>query len=656
MANDTIFTETLVNTSDTAKQVVFIITPYIRENTSESVKCTGPAHTVKVWVEPTPKVGLTPTQDTICTALRTRVQLSTVTRSLQPVRFYYEAQYNPSVVSVFYAKDTFDIPPGYTLADSIVNLTTVPQKVTIVTYPYLKGQGDTRRCPGNSVSADIWIAPTLHATVDSISTFIGGRNIKCRGDNTGFIRLMPDGGVIAFTNDVSDISYKWSNNKFTKDISKLYAGTYSITIKDRFNCLDNKTFTLTQPDAVLKDSIVIVQNVSCFGSDGILEAGAQGGTQNYDFVWTKVPEDFGEEPDIHRRKLTNAPEGRYYLTVYDTNRCQTTSIWKDLTQPSAKFVGAYPIDYGKFQIKCNGESNGGWVTVNNSMTSIIYRWTGPNGFVDTFTNASLYNYQYNLPAGRYTLHYSDIAECEDVFIVDLLEPDPLVIDTSTLSKYNSLYNVSCFGLSDGHITLNSIRGGHGINGYFYNWKSLTGGNLSDSTLRNQTGLEAGRYSVVVSDSFNCAVSDTFDLIQPSEIKSMHEESHSIAGGHNLNCFGDNNGSIVLDPEGGDTKTAPYQISWQQGSTAAELHNLVAGDYIVTIKDGINCSITDTIPLTEPDKLQIEPLQISDHNGYEVSCYGGSDGNIRILATGGEGNYRYDWTNDNIPLRTRILLI
>ncbi len=650
MNNDTILTETFVNTTDTAKQVVFIITPYIRESSSESEKCTGQPDTVRVWVEPTPKVRLTPSQDTICTSLRTSVNLSTVTRSKQPVRFYYEAQYDPLVVSVFYAQDTFNLSPGFTLVDSIVNLTTFPQKVTFVTYPYLNGPGNIRKCGGIPESAEIWIAPALHATIDSISAFIGGKNIKCKGDNSGFIRLMPDGGITAFSNyDVDDISYAWSNSKTTKNITQLIAGTYSVTIKDHFNCEDKKTIILTEPDSAITTSVLIFQNVSCYGSDGILVAEAKGGTRGYDYVWIQVPEDFGEEPDIHRRILSTAPEGRYYMEAYDTNRCKTETVWKDLTQPSAKFVGTYPVEYGKFQIKCNGESSGGWTSVNNSMTNIIYHWTGPNGLDTTFTNASLYNSFENQPAGRYTLHYSDISECKDVVYIDLDEPDPLIIENYTLSSFNDLYNTSCYGVNNGSITLNSIRGGHVSAGYTYSWTSLTGGNIEDTTLKNQAGLMAGQYSVVVSDTFNCAVKDTFNLIQPSEIRALPEVSQSITGGYSLNCFGDNGGSIILHPEGGDTRTSPYQFHWTQGSSAGELHNLVAGDYIVNIKDGINCSITDTISITEPPVLQIDSSHVTGHNGFAVSCFDGNDGDIRIYGKGGEGSYRYEWTVNNAPL-------
>ena len=650
LPDGSVLTETLVNMTDTAKQVVFIIVPYTRESASESEKCTGLADTVRVWVEPTPRVGLTPAQDTICTSLTPLVLFSTVTRSVQPVNFSYEAQYNASFVSVYFAKDTIDLLPGFTLEDSIVNLTTVPQMVTFIAYPYLMGPGGIRKCPGIPDTTVIWIAPTLHLLVDSISTYIGGNNIRCKHENNGFIRLMPGGGATAFASyDVYDLSYTWNNGRTTKDISQLIANTYSVIIKDHFGCRDDSVFVLTQPDSVTT-SIQIIQNVSCFGNDGILKANTKGGIPGYDNVWIKVPEDFGELPPIHRNILYNAPEGRYVMQAFDTNRCQSVqaSVNRDLTQPPAVTVGAYPVNYGEYQIRCNGENSGSFVTVNNNMTNITYHWSGP-GYDTTFTNALQFNYQNNLNAGLYTLHYTDVAQCQGEFIINMEEPAPLEIERHTLSTYNELYNISCFGLQDGRISLNTISGGHEESEYSYNWISLSGGNITDSTLRNQTGLEAGQYSVVVSDTFNCSVSDTFELIQPSEITSIHEISQSVGGVYNLNCFGDNTGFIVLHPEGGDITKAPYQFQWKQGGTSPEIQNLVAGDYIVTIKDGINCSITDTIPIVQPSKLQIDSIRMSDHNGFEVSCFEGNDGTIRIFGNGGEGKYSYDWTVNNTAL-------
>ena len=107
LPNGSILTETFVNNTDTAKQVVFTIIPYTREAASESEKCTGIPATVRIWVEPTPKVGLTPAQDTICTSLANRSAFKHSNPFLfSQLRFYYEAQYNASFVSVYYAQDT----------------------------------------------------------------------------------------------------------------------------------------------------------------------------------------------------------------------------------------------------------------------------------------------------------------------------------------------------------------------------------------------------------------------------------------------------------------------------------------------------------------------------------------------------------------------
>jgi len=231
----------------------------------------------------------------------------------------------------------------------------------------------------------------------------------------------------------------------------------------------------------------------------------------------------------------------------------------------------------------------------------------------------------------------------------LFEPDPLFLDEVIVQEYPGNYNISCFGSYDGAVLLNGISGGHEGRGYTFDWMTISGGSIPDTSLRNQTGLGAGRYSVIVSDTFNCMTSDTFDLIQPGELQMQAELSESSTGIYNLKCFGDNSGYIILHPEGGDTTDGPYEFNWQQGSTAGELHDLKAGDYVVTVRDGIQCAITDTITLTEPEAMQIDSAILSDYHGFEVSCSGNNDGIIRIAGRGGEGPYTYNWKLDGVTL-------
>jgi gliding motility-associated-like protein len=144
--------------------------------------------------------------------------------------------------------------------------------------------------------------------------------------------------------------------------------------------------------------------------------------------------------------------------------------------------------------------------------------------------------------------------------------------------------------------------------------------------------------------------DTFELIQPSELIMHPEVSLSISGGYNLNCAGGNDGTIILHPEGGDTTLGSYRYYWHHnGSTAGSLGQLEAGNYIITVTDGINCSITDTVSLTEPSPLVIDSLNISDFNGYEISCAEGNNGSIHLYGSGGEGGFTYDWLLNGVSL-------
>jgi gliding motility-associated-like protein len=647
LPNGSVLTNILVNNTDTAKQVLFIITPYTRQAGSESEKCAGIADTVEIWIEPVPKVDLTPGSDTICTSLRSGVQITTVTRSLQPVRFIYEAIYSIPDVSLFYEQDTFDLIPGFTITDSIVNHTNIPQRVTIVAYPYLKSPSGINKCPGIADTSFIWIAPTLHVVVDTISTYIGGNNIRCFGQNNGSIYLNPTGGMTAFAGyDYYDLNYSWSNGGATKDIKNLNAGVYTVTITDRFNCRDDSTFTLSQP-VKLTTYVEQIDTLSCFGADGTIAPVTTGGTPGYFYKWEEVPYDYMLDPPVYEDTLFYVIEGHYVLRVTDTNSCVYSTTF-DLSQPSALYVGAIPETFGNYQLKCFGDNSGKWTSVNNSMTMIWYHWTGPNGFDTIFTNASRFNVQENVSAGRYSLFYTDAAGCAGTFILDMNQPDPISVDQTTLSEYNNQYNISCYGSADGSITLDHISGGHENIGYTFNWDVLTGNGSVDSSSRNQTNMAAGIYSVAVMDTFNCSVSDTFELLQPDEIIINEEVSESTGGGYNINCFGQNTGSILIQATGGAT-TGSYQYKWQHGPVTNEVHNLYAGSYIYTVTDDLDCSITDTVVLSQPQKLQIDSAIISDFNGFEVACSGIANGTIEVFGSGGEGPFGYNWTANGVPL-------
>ncbi|MBN2482357.1 MAG: gliding motility-associated C-terminal domain-containing protein, partial [Bacteroidales bacterium] len=629
------------------------ITPWTVDENDDNA-CAGTSIDIDVWVDPTAKVSLDPEKDTICTSLNSSITISSVTESLHPLRFYYEALYPVPDVEVFYRQDTSNLIKGSVIADSIVNHSSVPQKVAFVVSPYLMDAYGERKCYGISDTSHIWVAPTLRVEVDTISTYIGGNNIRCFGQNNGSIYLRPTGGITAFDEyNIFDLTYEWSNGRTTKDISGLPAGSYSVIINDKFNCIDDSTFVLTQPQKLISE-IIVIDTLSCHGADGTIAPLTTGGMQGYNYTWTP-PIDYHLDPPVHTDTLFNVIEGYYILQVIDTNNCAYTTAF-DVSQPLPVYVGYVTELYGDYEIRCHGENSGRMITFNNSLSMLTYEWTGPNGFDTTFTTNERFIYYEDLYAGQYSLFYTDAAGCSGSKTVNLYEPDSLVINDYTISEYHDRYNVSCYGSGDGSISLNEITGGHDYAGYSYAWTVESGSGTVDPVSRNQVNLSAGTYAVKVNDSFNCSATDTFELKEPDRIEINTDLSESVNGMYNLNCEGDHDGYIILHVSGGDTIGSNYTYQWRHGPSATELHDLTAGSYTIEVTDGIGCSRTDTIELTEPSALLIDSVALSDYHGYEISCFGLSNGTMLAYPNGGAEEYSYDWYREDTPLSRDTIFI
>jgi gliding motility-associated-like protein len=504
------------------------------------------------------------------------------------------------------------------------------------------------KCGGIYDTTFIWVAPTLTISTDTISTWIGGRNIRCFGENNGFIKLIPRGGIEAFSQfNEYNLDYNWSNAARTKDISGLTSGSYSVTVSDRFLCIDTTSFLLTQPDRLISQ-FVIVDTLSCLGADGILAVVTTGGTTGYSQYWWPW-EAYGIPPGYYADTLYNIVPGIYSVKTNDPNLC-TDSLGIFIQEPSTVSVNIVSLPYGGgFQLKCFGDSSGRMRTTTDYTGNLLYEWTGPGGFDTTFvSNSPIISYT-GLVAGKYTLKYTDEIGCSvDANEINLRQPNPLNIVQSTVSAPNPRYNVSCFNADDGTITLNQITGGHAYGGYFYQWSVLEGDGTVDPAIRNQTGLKAGRYEVEVTDNQACATGDTFELLQPLPILIAVDTPSAPAGSTNLKCFGDDDGYIQLSVTGGDVVEAPYRYDWSHGPQTALLNNLSAGIYKVTVTDGINCSVIDTIVLTQPAQLKVDSLVISSYNGYEIQCADSTNGKVELFVSGGVIDYVFNWTRDGNP--------
>ena len=150
----------------------------------------------------------------------------------------------------------------------------------------------------------------------------------------------------------------------------------------------------------------------------------------------------------------------------------------------------------------------------------------------------------------------------------------------------------------------------------------------------------GWYTITVVDSIGCSGVDSV-FVYNSDL------SASLIVDQNASCFGGNNGRAILTVTGG---TAPYSINWSNGSTSNDtLSNLSAGSYWVLVTDALGCAISDSVSIQEP---QLALTAITSK--INVSCHGGNDGSVAVVASGGTGPYSYTWLTN--PPRSGNALI
>jgi gliding motility-associated-like protein len=188
-------------------------------------------------------------------------------------------------------------------------------------------------------------------------------------------------------------------------------------------------------------------------------------------------------------------------------------------------------------------------------------------------------------------------------------------------------------LANGAIQITSSSG---LAPFVYNW---TGPNGFTSTTRDITGLKAGQYHLLITDSNYCTASETINLTEPGSLGMTFTLSASIAGGYNINCAGDSTGYIGIEPLN-QVKTVEYL--WDDGVTGKTRTNLPAGDFSVIITDENNCHATSTVTLTQPDSLKMA-LDFS-----QPFCPDKPDGEIRLEVTGGVrgADYSYKWSDNS----------
>ncbi len=202
---------------------------------------------------------------------------------------------------------------------------------------------------------------------------------------------------------------------------------------------------------------------------------------------------------------------------------------------------------------------------------------------------------------------------------EFLFSNPVIIQVLDAPEVSGVVtDVDCHGLATGSIDL-SVTGG--TPGYSFDWDTAP-------DLEDPMNLEAGTYSVTVTDQKGCSATSSFEVEEPAQLAIAGSVIHPT-------CYGLSTGAIDLTASGG---TPGYSYLWSTGETTADLDGLDGGIYSVTVTDQNGCSVT------EGYAVHVPPVLLVSLTKTDVSCAGSADGRIELVVQGGTMPYSFLWSN------------
>jgi gliding motility-associated-like protein len=400
------------------------------------------------------------------------------------------------------------------------------------------------------------------------------------------------GASLFVQNPDSNFSYSWQEINSPGvtvatgiQANNLYAGTYILLAgyTDSLGvtytgCTDtSQSVTIVQPSAI--NISAILDDADCYGENsGSINTTVSGGTPSFTYSWSPGGQNV---PD-----LNNILAGTYIVNITDANGCIQADTFS-IGEPDDLLSSISTSDYNNYGISCFGGNDGSvnlTVDQNTGAAPFTYSWNSGQ----TALNIS------NLSAGQYTVTITDANNCTYTKSANLTEPAQVVVSPVVSTNYNGA-DISCFGESDGGATVNSTGG---VQPYDIMW------NTSETT-NSIFGLNAGTYTVTITDENGCIESADVELFDPPVLVVGLNIRDSLS--YNVSCFGICDGWAQAIPSGGTSISLTYTYTWNDinSQTSPTATGLCAGtSYMVTVTDDNSCEISNTtIYFTEPPAFE-----------------------------------------------------
>ncbi len=176
------------------------------------------------------------------------------------------------------------------------------------------------------------------------------------------------------------------------------------------------------------------------------------------------------------------------------------------------------------------------------------------------------------------IHYVNVMDSNGCSISDTIN----IIQNDSMSISTTNTDISCYGLTDGSITINVVSGGLSP----YSYSDDNGQSFQSSNTFNNLGV--GLYNFIVMDVNGCTNSVSGIIYEPEELVVNLTSTPA-------SCNGACDGTATAYISGG---TNPYNEDWG----LLDPNNLCAGLANVIVTDLNGCLSTNSVIITEPNPI------------------------------------------------------
>jgi len=479
-------------------------------------------------------------------------------------------------------------------ADGSITVSMSATAATSYTYTWLPSGGSAATASGLAAGTytvnvvdNFGCTSTANAAVTEplpLALTLTSTNVSCNGGSDGTITSNATGGTTPY-------NYVWSHGAATPNVSGLPIGTYTLNIADAHGCPATASVTLSQPTPLAITPVVT--NANCNQSDGSFTVTATGGAGGYSYS-------LNGGLFINPGSFTGLASNTYTVTVKDGNNCESSFpvTVGDNAGPTASITATT-------HVSCFAGTDG---------TATITASGGTGTFVYLWSNGSATPTATGLTAGIYTVTATDGNGCVASTGVTITQPTQLVANASGTDP-----------LCNGGNTGTGLAGAlGGTPPYTYSWTTLPA-----QTTPGATGLVAGPYNVIITDSKLCQATASITLVNPPALTASITPV-------DLDCFNQCIGTATAVI---GNATLPIQYTWTGGQTTPIASGLCAGSYTVNIIDGNGCTATANTIINQPTQL-VASIPTSGNE----SCFNTNDAFAQGTASGGTPGYAFTWSN------------